>query len=501
MIRFQPNAMQRRYRAAKAKIAQSGAPARHLLLKHRQWGGTTEEQAQTLYLTSCIPGNWAATIAPIDKTSELIFQMALTMYGGIASEADRNGDPLLCFKRKTENKRQLDFEEAGSRFIIGSAESKSFGHGMTLQKVHGSEFARWQNVEDMWAGITQAVPIDSGEITLETTANGAYGQFYDLYQEAKVKPGQPWTTIFFRWMDDEQYKLECVGDEAKTIIGEVLRGEGEFGSEEQDLAQRLAAESVFLTAEQWKWRRFKRRELGQKFFEQYPEDDVSCFLASGRPFFDVAKVAKCKDGAVIAKHEADDLWIYEEPIAGRTYVLWADPAEGLERESGTDPTAWGILDAQTGEDVAVFLGYIAPSELARQIDKWGRVYNDALAAVERNNHGGTVLVLLGEERHAYPNIYHHSDRLKEDGEEDKRPGWPTNKITRPLMLDDLDMAIREGSYEPIDARMKQQMQAFHVNAKGRAEAKSGYHDDLVLGRAIGQQVRGKTNNVSVFGFL
>jgi len=492
--------MQLRYRQAKANAAKSGALARYLLLKHRQWGGTTEEQAQTLYLTACLSGNWAATVTPLDKTSELIFAMALTMYGGIASECDSNGDPLLCFKRKTENKLQLNFEEAGSRFILGSAQSKSFGHGMTLQKVHGSEFARWPHIEDMWSGITQAVPTDSGEITLETTANGAYGKFYDLYQEARVNPGKPWTPIFFRWMDDEQYRLDCLPDEANEILGEVLRGDGEFGSEEQDLAQRLAVEPKFLSPEQWKWRRYKRRELGQTFFEQYPEDDVSCFLASGRPFFDVLKVAKCPDGTVIAKHEADDLWIYEDPIVGRTYVLWADPAEGIERESGTDPTAWGVLDAQTGEDVAVFLGYITPSELARQIDKWGRIYNDALVAVERNNHGGTVLLLLSD-RHAYPNIYHHSDRLKDDGEEEKRPGFPTNVTTRPIMLDDLDMAIREGSYQPIDLRMKQQMQSFHVNAKGRAEAKSGKHDDLVLGRAIGQQVRGKTNNVSVFGFL
>lgn len=461
---------------------------RFLLLKHRQWGGTTEEQAQTLYLTSCIPGNWAVTIAQRDPDAEDIFQIALRMYNSAAAyKTDSNGDPLLCFKRKTENSRRLDFEEAGSRFIIGSAESKSFGHGKTLQKVHGSEFARWPNLEDMWAGIFESVPIDTGEITLETTANGATGKFYDLYQEAKANPGQPWTAIFFRWIEDPQYRLDCTADEAQTILAEVATASGEFGNEEQDLAQRLAVEGIVLTAGQWKWRRIKRRSLGQKFFEQYPEDDVSCFLSSGRPFFDLAHIAHIPDDQPMCKDEAGELWIYAKQEPGREYILWADPAEGLERGDTTDPTAWGVIDRETGHDVAVFLGYISPSELARQIDKWGRTYNDAVAAVERNNHGGTVLVLL-DERHHYPNIYHHVDRLT-NGDEDKRPGWPTNLTTRPMMLDDLDMAIREGSYRPVDARMKAQMQTFHVNAKGRAEAKSGKHDDLILGRAIGQQVR------------
>lgn len=517
IIPYQPNQLQRRYRTQKAQIARSGVPLRFLLLKHRQWGGTTEEQAQTLYLTACLPGNWAATIAQRDPDAEDIFQIALRMYDSVANyKVDANGDPLLCFKRKTDSSRRLDFAEAGSRFILGSAESKTFGHSKTLQKVHGSEFARWPNIEDMWAGIIGAVP-DSGEITLETTANGAVGKFFELYQDAKASPGRPWTAIFFRWIEDPQYRTECSADEAHTILGEVAAGGGEFGAEEQDLSQRLAAEGIVLTAEQWKWRRLKRRELGQKFFEQYPEDDVSCFLSSGRPFFDLAKVAKCPNGTVIRKEEGGALWVYADPEAGKEYVLWADPAEGIEsggesekklwvdpihgsqQDEGTDPSAWGIMDRATGQDVAMFLGYITPSELARQIDKWGRVYNNAVAGVERNNHGGTVLTLLIE-TYKYPEVYHHVDRLT-NGSEERRPGWPTTSVTRPLMLDDLDMMVREGSYIPMDVRMKSQMQTFHINPKGKPEHKPGYHDDLILGRAIGDQIRKMPRRKLVWGSI
>lgn len=503
--------MQLRYRAAKAQAAKRGDPLRFLLLKHRQWGGTTEEQAQTLYLTSCFPGNWAATIAQRDKDVEDIFQIALRMYDGVSGYTDAAGDPLLCFKRKTENSQRLDFAEAGSRFIIGSAESKTLGHGKTLQKVHGSEFARWPNLEDMWAGITQAVP-DTGEIVLETTANGAYGKFHELYQEAKTYPGQPWTAFFFRWLEDPQYQSEVTPEEERQILAEIASGQS---NEEQALAQRLAVEGIILTAGQWKWRRNKRRELGVKFFEQYPEDDVSCFLTSGRMFFDVAKIAALPDRDPIAKHEAQSLWVYEQPITGREYVLWADPSEGIERgdkddfsadgttvESAnlgvTDYTAYGIYDRGTGEDVAVGLARIGPKELARVIDTWGRRYNNALAVVERNNHGHAVLLAL-EELFGYPNTFHHTDRLRDDGSEDVRPGWPTGATNRASMLDELDSEIREELYVPRDARMKAQMRTFIVNAKGKAEASSGNHDDLVTGRAMGGAAGRTPRNYTLSG--
>ena len=117
----------------------------------------------------------------------------------------------------------------------------------------------------------------------------------------------------------------------------------------------------------------------------------------------------------------------------------------------------------------------------------GRIYNDALAVPERNNHGHAVILALIEIYH-YPNLYHHLDGLNEDGTEDRRPGWPTLVNNRTTMLDNFDMEIREGHYTMIDPRMRAQALTFIVNAKGRAEAGPSYHDDLITGRSLGNEV-------------
>jgi len=202
------------------------------------------------------------------------------------------------------------------------------------------------------------------------------------------------------------------------------------------------------------------------------------------------------DSLAIRKEEHGSLWIYEDPIPGRDYVLWADPAEGIEREGAaeddrTDYSAWGIIDRDTNEDVAVSLSRITVNELARQIDQWGRRYNDALAVPERNNHGHAVIALL-EERYGYPALYRHDD---------ERAGWPTTTTNRTPMIDALDLAMREGDWTPIDPRMREQLKTFIVTPKGKAEAAPGKHDDLVTGRAIGNMVRQLPRNFAMSGYL
>jgi hypothetical protein len=503
MIPLRPNAQQERILRAKRDAARAGRLRRFLLVKFRQFGGTTFEIAQSDYLTGTYTGQYAATIAHDMPSTIKIFEIATRLYEnlstpdlcepGTATEK-RGGRPLFHWERARQNRRELYYPEADSRYFIGTAGNRSFGHGMTINRLHLSEAARFPNLDDTLTA-AEGVP-KNGEITAESTPFGAQGKFYDLAQEA-FKGENEWTLLFFRWFQFPLYQLELERGEGEQIIAEVATGaHPRYGNEEQALSQRLAVEGIVLTAGQWKWRRWKRGSLADRFFEQYPEDFVSCWLASGRSVFDLMQLMQLADGDVLRKEEHGALWIYEDPLPGREYVLWADPAEGIERDGAAeddrpDYTAWGIIDRETGEDVAVSLSRIDPAETARQIDRWGRVYNNAQAVVERNNHGHAVLVLLGDERYGYPNLYEHDD---------ERPGWLTTSANRTPMLDALDLAIREGAYVPIDPRMREQMKSFIITPKGKAEAAPGKHDDLVTGRAMGNQVRQLPRNYAMSGF-
>ncbi len=118
----------------------------------------------------------------------------------------------------------------------------------------------------------------------------------------------------------------------------------------------------------------------------------------------------------------------------------------------------------------------------------GYLYNTALLAPERNNHGHSVIQTLnhppplpdGTLVGAYPCIY-----VAADGKQ----GWLTSPVTRPVMLDDLNDAVRKGFWKSPDARLLQQCKTFVINTNGKPEAASGEKDDLVLSAAIGWEVR------------
>ena len=86
----------------------------------------------------------------------------------------------------------------------------------------------------------------------------------------------------------------------------------------------------------------------------------------------------------------------------------------------------------------------------------------------------------------YPRIYEYVNPLK-PGRTD--PGFPTNSLTRPLLIDELDKSLREGVGGVQGIRTVNELLNFCWSRSGKAEAQSGKHDDLVIALGIGRYVR------------
>ena len=114
--------------------------------------------------------------------------------------------------------------------------------------------------------LTEAVSRD-GRVVIESTANGMGNFLHELWNEAKSGENN-YTPHFYTWWQDPEYRFP----------GQVL----EDLSEEEVLLQRTHQ----LSLEQLAWRREKQRDLRASFPQEYPEDDVTCFLAGGRCCFD-----------------------------------------------------------------------------------------------------------------------------------------------------------------------------------------------------------------------
>lgn len=78
-------------------------------------------------------------------------------------------------------------------------------------------------------------------------------------------------------------------------------------------------------------------------------------------------------------------------------------------------------------------GHFPPRELAIRILDMAKTYNNALLAIERNNHGHGVLAHVRDA--GYLNVY----------AEGKQDGWLTSAVTRPAMIENLGSVLIKGS--------------------------------------------------------
>jgi hypothetical protein len=236
------------------------------------------------------------------------------------------------------------------------------------------------------------------------------------------------------------------------------------------------------------WRAEARAQLEQlsdaEFAQEYPQNDLEAIRTTGRPVFRMADLERQPVEAGQAGEQG--IVLYREPQPGKVYIIGADVGEGLATSDWSSAT---VIERDSGEQVAHLRGRWAPDVFAAKIDRLARHYapdastaNNVIVAVERNNHGHAVLLRLAQ-LHAGTAPY-RIFRAR-----DKRVGWLTTSATRPVLVDQLEEALRTAGIILHDAGTIDQFGAFAYNDEGRPEAQGGYHDDDVMAAGIAWQVR------------
>jgi hypothetical protein len=439
---------------------------RDVVLKPRQIGFTTLEQARDVFAFLTIPGSRVvATCQSVtDRTpAKLLSTNFRVMFDSLARVGLR-----LNFYTQGISEWVLAGRDSSLRIVeAGASETAANkkGRAGTISRLHLSETAFYEYADETLNALLECVPSQEfgSEICSESTPNGAAGYFYRQCKAASS--GQSaYRFHFYPWHAAAEYRLPLEP-------GEIVQAKNERES-------RLF--EAGLTAEQIKWYRAKVLEKGQDLFDQeYPGDPETCFLVSGRCFFDQTVTTRLLEQAQepIETRDRARIRVYRKAAAGKSYLLAVDTSEG----GGGDPSGALMFERESGEHVATVDGQYTPWELAKVSADLGLEYGKADAVVERNNHGHAVIQALQRE-HRYPKIYHH---------EDDKPGWPTNVITRPTMLDALEDAHRKGLWKSPDRQVLGQFRTFVVTDSGKAEAARGENDDLVLAAAIGWAVRSR----------
>jgi len=419
---------------------------RDIVLKPRQVGASTGIMAANAYHLFTEPYHRMIIITHDQETSEFLFQTIQRFHRNLPEE--------MRPKTDWRSGSRMRFPLMDSYIYIDSAKSDSLGIGHTLNIAHLSEVAKWppKKAEDLFADISQTVPI-GGFITLESTPKGRQGLFYRLYDAAK-RGEINYKPFFYPWWWDVNY--------ARPIKGRLI-----YTKEEQLLVERHN-----LKPEQIAFRREKIAELGDLFYQEYPENDVDCWLTSDISVFDGVAIRRyllqIKDG-----RQEGNLTIWKDVIGGEKYVIGVDPAGGYEKG---DFSVASVIRIKTNEYVARLRGKIAPDFFGQQLINLGKRYNNSLIGVERMQHGHTVLRILLEAN--YPNIYQHQDYDTFTQTTKADYGWKTSAKTKPVMVDTLAAALRSGDLISWSENLLTEASGYIWEGQKTRPSQGGYDDEL-----------------------
>jgi len=407
---------------------------RVMILKSRQIGFSTAMVGLFYHDTITTPGTTTAIIGyNSDLTSELLDKVKV-FYSTTPIELR----PTIQYNSKYE----ISFPKINSKILVLPS-TENVGRGYTLSNVLCTELAFWDKADEKMATLEASVPI-TGRLVIESTPNGMGNLYHRM------------------WMsEDNGY--------AKKEYGWWWG----YTKEEIDLIR-------------------KRLNDPRKFAQEYGLE----FLASGRNVFDVESVKKQRqnvlkvgeivdmdDGKKFIVREEENFRTYRPPMVDHFYIFGVDTSEGVE---GGDYSVAHVWDRTTGEEVAMFRGLLPPDRLAEKLDKWGRVYNNALMVVEVNNHGLTTLTVL--KQLMYPSLYFRLAKFEVMGSPNSdKLGWKTTKVTRPLLIDDFAQACRDGVLTIHSKELLDEMTVFVYNDSGNMAPMEGYHDDCIFAAGIGFQ--------------
>lgn len=512
LIRPVPNVLQLRLSAAYETMRARGARVRIVCVKPRQVG-CSSFSSHILYHHS---RRWACeglTISDVAEHSGALMEKLV--------EYTKHDEFPWGIRLERDVAQGLKWSN-GTRWELDSAENPKAGIGGTRQLFHASEVSKWpktaiKNDRRTMGAVLPSLNSRDSVVIAESTPEGATGWFYDTYRSALTleefcalddegrAPEECWVKVFAAWHEFEQHRRARPCTEAeiehmrRSLTKRESDGMGKWGWSWEQLAWRRDTMAA----------KCNGSEL--LFLEYYPEDEESCFTASGRPRFEMERILEMERGAAAMVAEyghlsmqsgggvgysvrwdgGGDIICWERPVRGRRYLVACDPATGASQTTGSDPdrTSVQVWRARYFDDR---LGIERPAslvarvrspffgdadEVAGHIHRLSRWYGNALVVLEINQ-GLHILELL---KAAGVPLYKRIVPAARVTSLTEMYGFKlTDAEQRRGVIEALAAAIRNGEVEVSCSDWLREAKHFVVKPSGRAEAASGEHDDDVL---------------------
>lgn len=542
-ILFRLNRPQRRLISRLENMRLANKPIRLVLLKARQWGGSTATQLYIAWLqlvhkvglNSLIVGHVKDASTEVkDMFDQMIEKYPVKLLYQLG-ETYKEDEPKLVGVGKTGNIQRIPQRKC--KIKIGTAEKPNSARGGDYNCVHLTEVGLWKTTEKMTpaqivrSALSGMVYEPYTLVVYESTANGTGNLFHSEYLAAKEGRSQ-FEALFVAWYEIDIYSLKFESDAERERFAKWLyenRDNEYAASDRQESGQylfRLWMMGATLEAINWYIaERSKYTDHGDMASE-FPSNDIEAFTFSGARVFPDEDIEQFRSacrtpkwvGEIYGKDNSgpdalenlrfkrektgrlfmwEDVELDEDEIVTERYLVVVDVCKGMSAKADWSViTVFDRLWMMEGEGptvVAQWRGHIDMDVLAWKSAQIAKYYNDALLVIESNtletnNTKGEAEYILTLIRDVYDNLYARKQSAEDIKQ--KKPlkyGFHTNVSTKKTIIYNMKTILRDRLYTERDEGCLDEY-ATYIEIEGRYEAPDGYHDDRIMTRAIGMHI-------------
>jgi hypothetical protein len=393
---------------------------------------------------------------------------------------------------KTKNS-QKHYKLTNGCEVKAVATSKDALRGFTPTILVFDEAAFIEADSDFWSACMASLST-GGKVIVVSTPNGYDAIYYEIYDQALRNMNDFKITEMF-WYRDPRYTKDLYFVKTDNIIHYLLNKEEynpndfiDWGSKSYD--SRNFDDVKLLMADGYKpcssW--FEAMVKKLKYDKRKVSQELECnFLGSGDNVFDSLMMENIRENMIlepISKMMGNALWIWKEPVVGHKYIMGVDVSRG----DSEDFSSFQIVDFDTQEQVAEYVGKLPPDTMAEICHKWATIYSCFVVIDITGGMGVSTSRKLQEMnyRDLYVDGVDLANKWKYDPKAmDKIPGINFNN-KRVQIIASFEEAMRH-KFRIYSARLYNEMNTF-VYINGRPDHQKGHHDDLIMSIAMATYV-------------
>lgn len=430
------------------KLRLEGKPIFVILLKCRQWGGSTLTDIYMAWIMLFWKTHWNCNIVGHQSTSSTnVFNMYERLINALPlwlfyQTGEQYPEDVRKIKNDAKNPNIKYLVPRGCQIQTGSALNPESARSSDVAMAHITEEAFFPNTEK-WtpAQVVKSVvsPIRHDPynfVVRESTPNGMENEYHDEWQRANSKDdeGRPlssYTPVFVAWFEIEDYVKPFASEDERADFAVWLWKHRKDETGNGAYFWHLHEIGASLEGINWYIEKLKDYSCIEDMQQEYPSDAIEAFKYSGKAVFDIYQVENLRedciepiftgdiegdsfdpmieafipDGQKVAKYEkyacmqnlrliehaGGFLKIWEMPdfteLVRNRYLVSVDIGGSHRSSDWSDIVVFDRYDVMYGgvpAVVAEWHGHCPPDQLAMKCAQIAHFYQDAFLVVENN---------------------------------------------------------------------------------------------------------------------